>query len=495
MAFVNVLRMNVQTYIELLRNGVITIEEAVKDLEMLDEDERDIKLRLQYGIVEVLMRGGALDSSILSKVLQLPDDFGTLKLLGSYKFEFPVVITRNKSGKIVEGLAIESSVSFTNIPNAEEGVKIIENILGKKLIVLFSEPFSGNSFMLPLYLSVATCGKIQEMLPHILFTGGFKSLHGLLPTDYVDAKQKTANAEGKELVIIDELGDLRKFSNFITSEEKHVPLFVGSKITQKKAEDEYKKLHTAVLETKNVPTPELLVKLLGEEPYVCWEGDLDVSQFEDIAQEIVEFLRGDRFKIQKVGDFIPHIAMKVPISLAFLVGLKLKPYRKLVLYHFDTDKYFPVLDLSSNPREVASRNVSQGNFKKIEFSLKNLTNDSNTVLSNHEFAIIIDMAGRSIQDAVEKFLLTNDKKMQVVTITHKNSGCVPLSNWSEEVAEIKSVINMFNSSKTVYHLFFSCPVPIGFGLGLALKEDTHKLNVYHFFQGEYRLVYSNIQKQ
>lgn len=276
--------------------------------------------------------------------------------------------------------------------------------------------------------------------------------------------------------------------------EKHVPLFVGSKITSEKAENEYKKLHTVVSKTKNVPSPELFFKLLGEKPYLFWETDLDISQFEGIANEIVEFLRGGRFKMSMEGDFIPHIAMKIPIALAFLVGLKLKPYRKLVLYHLDTDKYFPVLDLSNNPREVACRNVSQDNFQRIEFSVKNLTVVPSTNFNGHEFAVTIDMAGRSIQSDVEKFLLTSGTKMQMVTIRQKNGSGVPISNWSKEVAEIKSVINIFNSGKTTYHLFFSCPVPIGFGLGLALKDDTHKLNVYHFFQGEYRLVYSNIQK-
>lgn len=197
MSFVNVLRMSVQTYIEFLRNGVITVEEAIGDLEMLSEDENKIKSQLQYGIAELPVRSNALDSLTLSKVLEIPDEFVTPSLFKCYKFEFPVVITQNESGKIVEGLAIESTISFTNIPNANEGVKTIENILGKKLIVLFSEPFSGNSFMLPLSLSVSTCGKIQKMLPHILFTGGFKNYHGLLPTEYVQAKQKNSGSRRK----------------------------------------------------------------------------------------------------------------------------------------------------------------------------------------------------------------------------------------------------------------------------------------------------------
>lgn len=484
MSFIDLAKLYPDEFINIYESGLIDPSEFVETFKSLPNDYFPIKARLIFGFVKMFVEKNLGDKKLLKDIL---DDQDLAEIIASKKpcrFDFPVVVPENGSGKIVEGFVFESDKSYTNVAKAMEGIKILESILGRKLIVIFSDDFSGNSFMFALYLAIRTGGKIKERYPKLIFTGAFTKALTPEPTDHVDVKYEISKKHGRILVTAEEIDDLDNLVTFFMKDKKDVPFYFSIKSDQNSAFKEFQNFYNDVSSFFDSKVKiEILEKVFERQTWLFWEKELTSQDFPTVSNEIIDFLTAEKFG----KNIVPHIAIKGPSALAFIVGLKLKPYRELVFYHYNSGKYSPVLDLRENPRMVVER-IRYESFEKIQVEIYDEGSNSN---QDTEVAVLVDMAGQNAIDEVRTFLRENDMDMKILHVTHKDSGNIQVGDWSKEIREIKTLLDRVGK-KVIYHIFLSCPVPLAFGLGLSMKEDTHKVRVYSYSRGEYHLVFSNV---
>lgn len=484
MSFIDLVKLYPDEFINIYGNGLIDPSEFVKTFKSLPNDYFSIKVRLVFWFVKMFIERNLGDKKLLKDILDDQELAEIIASKESYNFDFPVVLPENGSGKIVEGFVFESNKSYTNVPKAMEGIKILESILGRKLVVIFSDDFSGNSFMLSLYVAIRTGGKIEKMFPKLILTGSITKTLTSEPTDHVDIKYEISKKHGRILVTTEEIDNLDNLVTFFVKDKKDVPFYFSIKSDQNSALREFQNFYNDVSSFLNSKVKsEILEKVLERQTWLFWEKELASQDFSIVANEIIDFLT-----VEKFGEnIVPHIAIKGPSALAFIVGLKLKPYRELVFYHYNFGKYSPVLDLRKNPRMIVEK-IRYEVFEKIQVE----TYDDNLIDSqDSEVAVLIDMAGQNAIDEVRMFLRENDIHTKLLHVMHKDSGNIPVGDWSNEIREIKTLLDKVGK-KAIYHIFLSCPVPLAFGLGLSMKEDTHKVKVYSYSRGEYHLVFSNV---
>lgn len=484
MSFVDFAELYSDEFIKLYENGLITPLEFVKTFKSLPSSYFQIKVRMIFKFIKMFVEKGLGDKEILENILGDRELAETIVSTEPYQFDFPVVLPENGSGKIVEGFVFESDKSYTNVPKAMEGIKILENILETKLVVIFSDDFSGNSFMLSLYIAIRTGGKIRKLFPKLIFTGAFTKALVPEPTDHVDVKHEISKKLGRRLVTIEEIDDLNNLVMFFMKDKKDVPFYFSVRSDRDSALSEFRNFCNDVSSFLDLKfNGNMLDKVFERSTWLFWESELSSQDFVIAADEIIDLLTEETFG----KDTVLHIAIKGPSALAFIVGLKLKPYRELVFYHYNSGKYSPVLDLRENPRMIVER-IRYESFEKIQFETYD---DSLIGCQDSEVAVLIDMAGQNAIDEVRMFLRENGICAKLLHITHKDSGNIPVGDWSKEVREIKTLLDRVGK-KVIYHIFLSCPVPLAFGLGLSMKEDTHKVKLYSYSRGEYHLVFSNV---
>lgn len=490
MPFLKWLTTDPDDYLVAFKQGFLNEREVAEDLKALGPNNSYLRIRMEYEFVRTLLARGQGHESLIWDALGFDQTESPSRLSEPVTVVFPVT-TKSGAGKLVQALAFASNISYTNVLEASVGIRTLEKIMNQKLVVLFNDYFVGNSFMLPLFLAVASDGKVSKLFPHVCFTGAFNDLNATQPTDDVDVKFTIAKEAGKRLVMVEEVGNIKRFVNFVLTPEKPVPVFVGTRIDFETAVSELSKLNETVKQmSENTIEPDLFEKLAGRSLLLYEEGEIEIQSFVQFATAVAEFLKFRDVSPELGSELIPHIAFKGPVALAFIVGLKLKPYTKIALYHYENNSYHLVLDLRSDPRKL----FYAPNLSEIALTFEISRNHVNeTQLGATHVAVVVELSGRSIVEDVRGYLERMKVNAQILHIRPKTAGSIPVRDWTNETAAISKVLSSAGSNGATYHFFLSCPIPLAFGLGLCFKEDTQKICVYQYTFGDYHLVYSNVR--
>ncbi|ODN29995.1 SAVED domain-containing protein [Fervidobacterium thailandense] len=242
---------------------------------------------------------------------------------------------------------------------------------------------------------------------------------------------------------------------------EHVPVLIAisSRLDEKQLLETYTDLKTKISENYQVSSEEVLY-IRKSDLTDDWESEL----------EKVSEILGKAFLNAKT---VAHVALMVPAAFAFGLGVTLSRSQlpPMVIYHFQSNEYIPVIDLTDNPRKI--KDISQP-FEQTNVSF---TKGQDT---NH-CAVLVQLASHSLKGSVLKYLETVGLNPSVLEISHKNAGNLQTWDWSKEVAEIYKAVQEVRKDSYIerFHIFLSSPVSIAFAFGLALGKYD-KLTIYQY---------------
>lgn len=245
----------------------------------------------------------------------------------------------------------------------------------------------------------------------------------------------------------------------LDKEQKPILIAISSRLSENQIQESYEELKKAT----GTETNEKLIYFKNKDLTTEWYEELIATK---------NFIT-ENTSINK----IPHIALLVPASFALSLGIILSQSQipEMAIYHFQANTYSKVIDLTDNSRKIKEikKQCKKIDYEKIDQNSENL-------------AIIIQFASHSARASVIKYLEANDIKTNILEITHKNAGNIQISDWSEEVSEIYSVIQNYTKEHFTekFHIFLSAPIPIAFALGLALGSYIHT-KVYQYTPSEH----------
>ncbi len=209
---------------------------------------------------------------------------------------------------------------------------------------------------------------------------------------------------------------------------------------------------SAVEQQFNVKYEEMFVHRAEQLPPnpTAWHDFLGEAQ-----QELRPFL-------QRIsGERVYHVAIQGPASLAIGLGAVFGTRSPVVAYHYTADAYLPVLNLTQDTRQVKTYLPADA-FTHITVAYP-LTVGSDT-------AVVLDMAGHNPIGDTKDYLAKQMAGTPLVEVRNTYGGNLTEADWAPVVQEIFAAINTLQRNQDIQriHLFHSMPVPLAFGLGMAL---------------------------
>lgn len=197
-----------------------------------------------------------------------------------------------------------------------------------------------------------------------------------------------------------------------------------------------------------------------------WHDFLEDSQ--EQARQFLQHVPGGR---------IYHIAVWGPAALAVGVGAMFGTRSRVVAYHYENDSYRVVLDLQSNIRRIKTALPPDAANQYI-----------NVVYPGHlveDAVVVLDMAGHIAIGDVKEYVSRWQHPYSLVEVSNTYSGNLEEDDWSGVVQEIFQVFSALQRSQEVrrIHLFFSMPVPMALGIGMALGSFVPVI-VYNWERSE-----------
>ncbi|ABS61232.1 SAVED domain-containing protein [Fervidobacterium nodosum] len=458
MSFSNVMANDVKKYLEFVSAGEIEIGMVLHDFSLLSPNIPNYQ-KIFFEILRYLLKKGLEEVaarlfSIASK-LSLSDSY---RIVSSEYFEakFPIVYNSKKS-MITSALIFLSPISFTNIQGNRPNIEIIEKFLGKNLAVVFPEEIVGDSYMLSI-----TIGSLTKRVPdHIVFTGGILEDGTITSADNILEKIEVCRRNGYVLITSDDAKNVVDLQKFFEKKKYHVPVYISFNSSKN---DYWDMLFEEVKEKFYVDDIKLFKKVYNPE-FKYISSELRVEDFQEEIGKVKNIL--DRI-ISSSG--IPHISLNGPATFAMGLGMAIGSTHLLAVYHFQGE-YHLVLDLTE-PENLRKIKEQKNNIRFLNYRIEG---------TGKRAAFIIQIGSHDPYPDAKSYIQRHLPDTAIVHIRANSSGNLPLGNWTEYVAELFTI-----TQNTKYILgyeeasyFLSIPVPIAFGLGMAL--GTYKPGkIYHY---------------
>jgi len=486
---------------EYLKSGNIPVGEIDDLYSLLNEESipDDIKFLVYQQIKE---NKDLFHIDKLSKTLNLPP-IVVKKIFKSapIKAKFPIALEKDKDIATAYIIPLEKPIqsnTFSSNREIREGIKTIKSLLKTKNIpikdffVIFDKNFDGKSFMLSILAGLTLP---QESLKKFAFTGVLNEEGEIFPVGYISFKEEISKENGLILITPDHLDTVEELIYYLGDEKVDIPFVFFIKRPPNEAKLSLKKLESKIKEKVPFFSIEKLCNLFGfvqEDLIVNFENFLPVLDTDELdtdnlwSNQVKTFEQKLKYIYSKFEykKRVLHFALGgVPSSLAMALGIKLGAKKPIILYHYQSDEYFPVIELSDykNLRKIKyiRKNLKE-NLENIEFFLED------TFSNTKDIAVSIWLASHNPHFDVENYLKQTKKEFDLLKIESKDfQGDIPLPDdfediskdyWVRYISEIYSLLNILKNNKGVqnYHIFLSVPVVIAFGLGMA---------VGHFWKG------------
>jgi hypothetical protein len=209
---------------------------------------------------------------------------------------------------------------------------------------------------------------------------------------------------------------------------------------------------------------------------IPWEKNRLPPDMGEWKRYIAEGFQGiSNFVFGVEGNKIYHIAVKGPTSLVIALGAAFGTMHPLIYYHYEKENYEPKLDLTGDPRLVKESLPADHQYRYFEVvSPEKYTKDIAVILggASHEEKAFVD---------ARRYLKEKEKDWSVVEVHSKFSGNLKEKDWVPAVREQFFVFqNLFKQEvPKSFHVFYSMPLPLGFGLGMALGH-VPDMTLYNF---------------
>lgn len=433
--------------VELLRAGHLTgfVDDLIKSFSELD-------FLVQFELIRFL-RDKKPDFSInnLAKAMGISQDDARRIINAPCKI-VPFVVVKGESGEIARMLVIKGTSSIiTNFPSVLEKLEIISTFCGCKFAVIFSTPFFGESFMLPL----ATALVVDNFPDDVVFTGKIDEKGNIYEVDYIKEKRRLARDAGLRLVSPLEVENVAYIKHWLDAPKITLPLFVTSS-TGEHALTDYREFAKSVCENYDnliaalnhifgVKEEDLLVPTAQLTDRESW-----IKAIESFYR-IVSWLYG---KFGSRADII--IGIKGPVSLSLGLGMVFGSQIPFTFCHYENNRYFPI-----RVEDVRYLKERIANYSLIRACLKEGQKD--------ELAIVLSLAHHEpIADSLN-FIRENFGDIFVLTFEHKQKGNIPVGQQIEVARQIAGYIQDLRSKYSFgkFYFFLSATLAVAFMLGVA----------------------------
>lgn len=460
MGFSSLLKRSRELFMIAVYESSLSLDEAIETVVGISDDLADELYELQYELFSLAKKKNYSNIDNTAKLLKISPELSK-ELLNSEdlaSFSFPVIL--EGKAKLARGIVVKSSTLFTNAPHAEKHVRKLSKILNENFSVIFDSNIVDNSFMLPLYVALKF-GHVEQ--PYV-FTGGLDENLNIEPCAFLKEKERACMRMNKILLSGEQFSNAREVIEFLNRKSYEVPFLAcfSSKRDENYLKSSYEKLSRKV------------------------EGAVKKSVFEKISKARLIYtwtaLKKEHFHVQirklytelnriVSSGGVPHISLIGPASLAMGLGMMLGPHNPVVLYHYQNNDYHRVIDLRENAR-IIKRIKSSKDFTKIVFE---------EVGEGKDCTFIVQFASHTPMADAEEFVRAKNLDSKIVRVFHRETGALTISDWTEEIVELMSLVQLVKSKKHFerFHFFFSVPVPIAFAFGMAFGHFA-KASIYQF---------------
>jgi len=361
-----------------------------------------------------------------------------------------IPIVGESNGKISRTILIKGLKKIiTNLENLRHSLKVIKDFLGKGFCAVFEDRFSGESFMLPVAISLY----VERLPDNLIFTGKIDKKGNIYDVDEIERKAKIAQENGLKLIPPIYLDNIREIKEWLDAETYEIPFYV-TKTTQN-YEGEFKNFVKSV-KINEFDKKLKLLKLfndLEEKDLILITGRIEPKE-EEWKRYATEFFK----KIKRIEDKleareIMHFAINGSAAFSLACGMLFGSQKPFYFYHYQNGVYHPL--------EVK-------NVRYLKERLKNYNHVDYTYEYNSEkLAIIISMAFHEAEADAKVF--AERENMSYLIVRHKKSGNIPIEHMVEVARETASLIQDIRRDKSFneFHFFLSCPVSIAFMLGVS----------------------------
>jgi len=495
-------KINPERLKEIIKNGGIVPEEKEDLYKLLinndisDEHENEIKF-LVWKLIK--KRNDLFDVELLSKLLNI-SELNVKKIFKSIPIEVKFPIALDDKGELATAYIIPLSkpsdrLTFSSNKETQEALKTIQKILKNKnyeiqnFFVIFDKNFSDKSFMLSIAAGLLLP---KENIQNFAFTGVVNEEGEVFDVGYIPEKEKAAKKENLKLISPDILDTIDELVYWLGSEPVDIPFIYSIKRPEEEPISALNKIEKKIKENKPYFSIEGLENIFGikkEDLFFNYDNWLPVLEEEQVNEEnewikqvenFEEKLRNIYSKIDSKNRVL-HLAFAVPVSLAMGLGIKLGAKKPVIIYHYQSDEYLPVIDLSDVRKLRRIKYIR----KDIKNQLKNIEVDiPEKIKNNEDVAAAIWLASHSPYGDTQNYLKSNEKDWDLIKIESQDfQGDITLpyedikeDYWIRYVSEMYSVLNILKNDYQIqrYHFFLSVPVPIAFALGMAIG---------HFWEG------------
>lgn len=372
-----------------------------------------------------------------------------------------VFITKSKTEKF----------SFSKKPDLER-IKDLLEIKGIKdnFFVIFDKNFSQTSYLLSVVCAVFLP---QYVLDCYAFTGEVNSEGEINDVGYLKQKERAVKEKGLTLITPEDVSHIDELLYYLGDYPVDIPFLQLSNKPFEEAVISIEKLSDRIKEKSPFFDLKKLEKFFGikREDLLLTTGILPQIDEKDLEKENewIKTIKTFEEKLKKIYSKIRrkkrilHFAGSIS-SLSFGLGVKFGIKKPVVVYHYQADEYFPVIDLSDD-RKI--RDTKQ--IKKVTDLLETefLTKKENS----RDLGVAIWVASHNPFGDVVRFC--QDKDCDVVGIRLKdNQGNIPVYDtelWVKIVNQLYSVLNdLKNKRYERLHFFISSPVAVSFVLGMSV---------------------------
>jgi hypothetical protein len=259
----------------------------------------------------------------------------------------------------------------------------------------------------------------------------------------------------------------------VQMETKPIPVCFVTGRTAEEAQQGFEKLKNA---TGFTPWDKIEGFSTRSNCLMPWEKNRlppDMNQWKRYIAEALQNVRNFVYAVQ--GTKVYHIAVHGPASLAIGLGAAFGTKYPLIFYHFQKDKYEPVLDLTQDPRLV--KESLSPDYQPYYFE---------TVHPDKYTPDIVVVLGSASHDdrafvGARQYLEEQGKVWSIVEVHNTYGGNLKEKDWVPAVRELFSVFQNLSKQEGAksFHVFYSMPVPLGFGLGMALGPFPD-ITLYNF---------------
>ncbi len=446
--------------------------------DMLNADDDNYSLKSKI-VLFLRKYKSKVDIKQLSNALKTDIRIANQILINPVKMaQFPVV--GNNKMKLVSAyvIDIDSEEPFSFKKDKKNQFNIIKKVAHRSFAVLFSGDFVEDSFMLAVYAAVLS----KTDISNFIFTGKIDEAGNILSVLKLSEKKALAEKLNKRLMSFETFSTIEAMSYILLNDRIDIP-FAAAVIksrdgdnTRESALKNFKKICNKLKNIKGWDIDNIKRFFsLDNDDFIFYtdENFLPQQNWSFYIKSAFEKLKKLKTKLQN-RVVVPHLTFLGASCFAFGFGALYGAKAPFVVYHFSAqnENFEPVLDYGN--RNIRDLKENSDTFKQIKYTMESIGENE---------ALIVHLASHQpIGDVRNKIKDEFDNYGIAYISLKQGQGNIPISDWTNYVKELYSFYNITKQYGEIRKrmLFFSCPVPIAFGLG-ADMENAENISVYNFF--------------